>query len=86
MDRWEEKENREFLRAGTIAAAALNPWRGEDRKHRPYTAHDFFNIPRPELPKPKLTPAQIKANAERVFSIVNARAARLEGRGRKKRA
>lgn len=85
MDRWEEKENREFLRAGTIAAAVLNPWRGDDRKHRPYTAYDFFHIPRPEISKPKLTPAQIKANAERVFSLHNARVRRLE-RGKKKRA
>lgn len=82
MERWEEKENREFLRAGTIAAAALSPY--VDHKQHPYplTAHDFFNLPKPPAPKP--TPNELAARAEAIFGAYNKRVLRLERKARKK--
>ncbi len=80
MDRWTEKENREFLRAGTVAAAALNPYRKAHSKA--ITAADIFNLPKPPPQKP--TKKQLIANADKVFSIVNARALKL-ARKKKKR-
>lgn len=78
MDRWQEKENREFLRAGTIAAASLNP---HLKQHsQALSAYDIFNIPRP--PEPKASKKQLIANAERVFSIINARAKKTEKKRR----
>ena len=73
MEQWQEKENRKFLRAGTIAAAALNPYR--DAKSHPdaFTAADFFNLPRPE--KPKINKAAIAAS---FFGVHNANIKRLE--------
>lgn len=54
MERWNDRENREFLRAGTIAASALNPYR---KQHADYiTAFDIFPHlpqPRPALPTPE---------------------------------
>lgn len=81
MDRWEEKENRKFLRAGTIAAAALNPHIDHKRHPVPLTAYDFFNLPRPPAPKP--TPAQLKAHAAAAFGEHNKRVARLQRRQKK---
>lgn len=83
IEQWQNKENREFLRAGTIAAAALNPHLDRKRHPQALTAHDFFHLPRP--PEPKPTPAQLKENASRIFGIHNARVRRLE-RGKKDRA
>lgn len=56
MERWKEKEDRKFLRAGTIAAAQMNAIAAVDSflgaKHRQvFTASDFFNLPKPETPK-----------------------------------
>lgn len=69
MARWEDRENRKFLRAGTIAAAALNPHIDRKRHPQPLTAYDFFHIPPP--PKPKPTKKQLIVNADRVFGFVN---------------
>lgn len=82
MERWEEKEHREYLRAGTIAAAVLNPWRGQDRKNKPFTPYDFFDIPRPQKPKP--TPEQLEARAASFFNSYNARVVKLDERRKKK--
>jgi len=82
MDRWQEKENREFLRAGTIAAAALNPYRKSHSKA--ITAADIFNLPKP--PKLPLTKRQLIANADKVFSIVNARARKQAQKKKKESA
>ncbi len=80
MDRWTEKENREFLRAGTVAAAALNPYRKAHSKA--ITAADIFNLGQ-VIPKPIPTKKQLIANADKVFSIVNARALKLARKKKK---
>lgn len=66
MDRWETRENRKFLRAGTIAAAALNPHIDHKKRRQPLTASDFFNLPKP--PPKRLTKAELLARAESFFS------------------
>lgn len=83
MQRWKENENRKYLRAGTIAAAALNPYRSKDHPD-PFTAFDFFNIPRP--PRPRLTKEQLIARAESFFSWHNSNVVKLEGRKKKRSA
>jgi len=81
MQRWKENENRNYLRAGTIAAAALNPYRSKERSE-PFTAFDFFNLPRP--PKPRLTREELIARADRFFSEHNSNFIKLEGRKKKR--
>jgi hypothetical protein len=83
MERWQERENREFLRAGTIAAAAVNPHRDSRRHPEAYTAVDFFDLPRPARPKP--TAAEIAQNADRVFSFHNEREKRAAKRRERRR-
>jgi hypothetical protein len=78
MDRWEEKENRRFLRAGTIAAAALNATAIVDqflgaKRHDFFTANSFFKLPQPPQPKKNLVAA-----AEKFFGVVNLRNKRRE--------
>lgn len=66
MERWNDRENREFLRAGTIAASALNPYRDSKRFPAAITAFDIF----PHLPKPAPilpTPEEAARNMERFF-------------------
>ena len=57
--RQQAEEHRADLRAGVIASAVLNPWRGEGEDA--LTPHDFF----PWLPEPEekelTTPEEIKA-------------------------
>lgn len=79
MDRWEEKENRKFVRAGAIATAATNGphFMSEDKK--PIRIWDVF----PHLPKPRSAePDKYKA-AVGFFNAHNAKVAKLEGRKRK---
>lgn len=84
MERWEEKENREYLRAGTIAAAAANPYRGKDRQNRPLTAHDFFNLPRPEPREPSAK--ERAARMDEFFRVHNAKFVRIRDKKQKKKA
>lgn len=86
MERWEEREQREYLRAGTIAAAAINPYR--DTKHRPepFTAFDFFNIPRPKRKQQRPTKAELLGKAETFFGGYNDAVQRAEARKKRKSA
>lgn len=80
MEQWEEKENREFFRAGTIAAAAINPYRDVSQYPKGLTAYDIF----PHLPEPPVvlpTPEEAKRNAERFFGTVE----KLKERGHLRR-
>lgn len=88
MDRWQEKENREFLRAGTIAAASLNPYRDSKSHPEPFTAYDIFALPRPPAPpRPKLSKAEVIARLDPIFKARNARLKKLEDKmARKKRS
>lgn len=70
MDRWTDKENREYLRTGTIAAHALNPYRDNKFHPAPFTAFDIF----PHLPKPppvQITPAEAANNMRRMFEAMD---------------
>jgi hypothetical protein len=75
MERWEEQEHADYLRAGTIAAAALNP-HIDHKRQKPLTPYDFFNIPRP--PEPPPTFEQRKQRAAAFFDAHNRRVAKLE--------
>jgi hypothetical protein len=84
MEQSIEKEQREFLRIGTIVAAIYNVNRDPKRHPKPITAFDIFSIPKP--PEAKAEPekpskAQLIANAERIFSLYNARQRRLAKKG-----
>ena len=79
MDRWEEKENRNDVRAGLIAVSALNGPHFVSKDHKPRTLWDIF----PHLPKPRSAePDKFKA-AVGFFAAHNAKVAKLEGRKRK---
>jgi len=83
MDRWEEKENRRFLRAGTIAAAALNATAIVDqflgaKRHDFFTANSFFKLPHPPAPKKNLL-----ANAQKFFGVVNLQHKRRQQRAKR---
>jgi len=75
MDRWEEQQQAYYLRAGTIAAAALNP-HIDHKRQKPLTPYDFFNIPRPPTPPPTI--AQRKERAAAFFDAHNKRVAKME--------
>lgn len=78
MDRWEEKENRRFVRAGAIACAALNP-HIDHKKTKALQPWDIF----PHLPKPRSAePDKFKA-AVSFFNLHNEKARRLEAKKRK---
>lgn len=78
MERWEEKEQREFLRQGTVAAAVYNVAAAFGGARKSYTAHDIFDIPRP---KPDLR-ANL-ANAELMLRTINAAHQRKEAKKRR---
>lgn len=80
MERWEEQENREFIRAGTIAASIYNVNRDSQKYPNPITALDIF----PHLPAPPpvpVTPEEAKRNLDRFFGNVT----KLKDRGHLRR-
>ncbi len=59
-------EGRGDLRAGIVAAAVTNPWRGKD--HRPYRPSDFM----PQFGKPKRKKSVETLKAElRAFTLAH---------------
>jgi len=81
MERWIEKENRKYLRAGTVAAAAINPHL-DLKKTTPLTPFDIF----PHLPPPVPilpTPKEAAANMLSFFEGIERARERRAKRRRK---
>lgn len=79
MERWEEKETRQFIRAGTIAASFYNAAAAFGGSQRTFTAYDIFKIKRPEV-RPDISASL--ANAELMLKTINAAHAKRANKAR----
>jgi hypothetical protein len=58
---WEKKEKREFLRAGTVAAAVYNTVRDSKRRAEAFTAKDVFPVLTPSAERSEPVSAEAAA-------------------------